>query len=66
MTVVANGKTRQVATGITVLQFLTQSELVPERIVVEHNGRPLQRDRFSGTVLRPGDTLEIAQMVGGG
>ena len=66
MTVTANGKTRRVAVGMTVLEFLTQSDLVPERIVLEHNGAPLRRDRFAKTVLQGGDTLEIAQMVGGG
>jgi thiamine biosynthesis protein ThiS len=40
--------------------------LVPERVVVEHNGAALRRDRFGSTVLREGDRLEIAQMVGGG
>ncbi len=66
MTVTANGKKRHVTAGVTILEFLTKSELVPERIVLEYNGKPLRRDRFGDTVLQAGDTLEIAQMVGGG
>lgn len=66
MIVTANGKRREVKTGATVLDFLKQQKLAPERTVVEHNGTPLRRERFGRTVLRAGDTLEVAQMVGGG
>ncbi|MBC5806818.1 MAG: thiamine biosynthesis protein ThiS [Candidatus Eremiobacter antarcticus] len=66
MTVTANGKTRAVGSGTSVSDLLVQLGLDAARVVVEHNGEPLKRDRFSATVLQAGDALEIAQMVGGG
>jgi sulfur carrier protein len=66
MMVTANGKQRTVDDGETVSGLLERLGLVADRVVIEHNGEPLERDRFSQTRLRPGDSLEIAQMVGGG
>jgi sulfur carrier protein len=66
MVVRANGKAKTIAEGTTLAQFLEQAGLPAERIVVEHNGEPRRRHEFAKTVLRAGDTLEIAQMVGGG
>lgn len=64
--VTANGKQRGVAAGSTVAGFLQQLDLAAERVVVEYNGEPLERKRFAQTALRAGDSIEIAQMVGGG
>lgn len=66
MTIIANGKQRDVRDGATVRDFLAQHGLTGERVVIEYNGEPLGRERFAHTQLRSGDTLEIAQMVGGG
>ena len=66
MIVTANGKKRTVSEGANVNDLLSDLRLSAERVVVEHNGKPLRRERFSATKLRPGDLLEIAQMVGGG
>jgi sulfur carrier protein len=64
--VTANGKARDVAAGMTVQKFVEQQGLAAERVVIEYNGEPLRRELFAATVLRSGDKLEIAQMVGGG
>lgn len=66
MTVTANGKARTVTAGATVSDLLAELGLDAARVVVEHNGEPLKRDRFSATQLQADDALEIAQMVGGG
>lgn len=66
MTVTANGKPRTVKDGASIDEFLHELDLAPDRVVVEHNGRPLRRESFKQTMLRTGDRLEIAQMVGGG
>jgi thiamine biosynthesis protein ThiS len=66
MTITANGKPRVVTDGASIHELLLQLELVPDRVVVEHNGAPLRRELFAQTRLRSGDRLEIAQMVGGG
>jgi len=66
MTIIANGKQRDIADGVDLATFLGQLGLKPDRLVVEHNGAAVHRDRFASTTLHAGDRLEIAQMVGGG
>jgi len=66
MIVTANGKKRTVSDGASINDLLSELRLCAERVVVEHNGKPLRREFFSQTKLRSGDLLEIAQMVGGG
>lgn len=62
----ANGEVRSVAPGTSVAGFLARHDLDPELVVVEWNGRILRRQEFDGTVLEPGDELEIVHFVGGG
>jgi thiamine biosynthesis protein ThiS len=64
--ITANGKERAVSDSASIHDVLSQLRLSPERVVVEHNGKPLRRNLFAKTQLLPGDKLEIAQMVGGG
>jgi thiamine biosynthesis protein ThiS len=64
--VTANGKARAVTEGATIEELLGELGLAAERVVIEHNGQPLQRELFARTQLSAGDRLEIAQMVGGG
>jgi sulfur carrier protein len=64
--VVANGKLRDVADGETVAGFLASLGWRPEWVVVEHNGEPVQRARFSEVTLREGDRLEVVRAVAGG
>jgi len=62
----ANGKAKELARGTTIAQFLELAKLPAGQVVVEHNGEPRRREEYATTVLRSGDTLEVAQMVGGG
>jgi thiamine biosynthesis protein ThiS len=66
ITFVANGKPRSAPSGATVYDFLRDLDLAPPQVVVEYNGEPLERESYSLTLLRIGDRIEIAQMVGGG
>jgi len=66
LTIIANGKRRQIDGGITVADFLVRFGLSPMQVVVEYNGEPLERKSFSSTRLNDDDCLEVAQMVGGG
>lgn len=66
MRIVANGKDRLVPAGSSVADLLATLRLAPAQVLVERNGAPLARADFPTTLLLPGDTLEIAQMVGGG
>ncbi len=51
---------------VTVAEFLEGRGLAARMVVVERNREILPRDRYAGTVLQEGDTLEIVQMMAGG
>src|SRR5256712_13038205 len=66
VTVTLNGKPRQVAEGVSLLDLLEQLDVQPSRVVVEHNRQIRRRDDFAKTVVRAGDELELVYFVGGG
>lgn len=66
ISIVANGKSKEIEPGSTVSQFLTTAGLDAARTLVELDGEPLERSRFSETELTAGAHIEVAQMVGGG
>lgn len=61
-----NGKPRELAGPMTLLEYLQQLGVNPLIIAVEHNGEILKRERYGDAQLRAGDRLEIVRMVGGG
>jgi len=66
VSVVANGKPREVDDGITITDLLSEYGWRPEWVVVEYNGEPLERARYPNVRLRSGDKLEIVRAVAGG
>lgn len=64
--IMLNGEEKQVGAGQTVGELLTDLELHPRMIVVEHNREILDRERYDATELQEGDTLELVHFVGGG
>ena len=64
--VLVNGETRQLSTGLSVSELLTQLGLHPRLIVVEHNREILDRAQYEKTEVRNGDALELVHFVGGG
>ena len=66
VSVVANGKPRDVAEGITITGLLDEIGWKPEWVVVEYNGEPLERARYPSIRLKAGDKLEIVRAVAGG
>lgn len=65
MAITVNGKPKNNIPA-SVADLLTQLDLDPARVAVEHNRAILPRDRFATTTLTDGDELEIVQFVGGG
>lgn len=61
-----NGESKQVIPGMTVADLVTQLELTPQRLAIEHNLLILARSLWTETRLSPGDKLEIVHFVGGG
>ena len=66
LTVVANGKLREVPAGSTIRDLLDGVGWKPEWVVVEHNGEPVERSAFAMIALAEGDRLEIVRAVAGG
>ena len=66
MKMVINGEDRNFLPGLTVHNLLLEMGIVPESIIVEHNGQFVQRSEFATTAISDGDTLELIQFVGGG
>jgi sulfur carrier protein len=65
-TILANGKTRDVPDGATIIDFLVLLGWKPEWVVVEHNGEPVERTRLGEHQLAEGDRLEVVRAVSGG
>lgn len=64
--VVINGDAREIPSGRTITQVLTDLGLHPQLVVVEHNREILDRERYSETEVNDGDALELVHFVGGG
>lgn len=65
-TVVANGREVKAELPCSVEKFLLSQKLLPRSVVVEHNGEAIAPSEFSQRTVKPGDRLEIVQIVAGG
>jgi thiazole synthase len=61
-----NGEPFEVDCPLTVTALLTQLDIDPRRIAVEHNLVVLKRAAFDHTVINAEDQIEIVNFVGGG
>ena len=66
MTVTANGHAVATEFPCSLEQFLIRQGLPPRSVVVELNGEAVAPSEFPGRELKPGDRLEIVQIVAGG
>ena len=66
LTVIANGKPREVPDGSTIADLLASVGWKPQWVVVERNGEPVERGAFAAHALTDGDRLEIVRAVAGG
>lgn len=64
--IVINGEKASAPEGQTVLGLLQQLQIDPARVAVELDRRIVKQPKWSETILRAGDQLEIVQFVGGG
>jgi len=65
-TVIANGQPVEARLPCSLEEFLIARSLRPRSVVVEHNGEAVAPSQFHGREVRPGDRLEIVQIVAGG
>ena len=61
-----NGKDREIASDLTVVDLLESLELSPHLVVVELNREILPRDALADVRVQEGDQVELVHFVGGG
>jgi len=66
MFIILNGEKYEVAEPLTVTALLSQLEIDPRRVAVEHNIVVVKRTAFDDTLIHEGDQVEIVNFVGGG
>ena len=65
-TIFANGNREEIKLPCSVADFVTEHGWKTTQVVVEFNGRVLQRDEVGTTMLRGGEQLEVIVPVAGG
>jgi sulfur carrier protein len=66
MKIHVNGETREVPSGCTLSQLLTELAVTQPHVAVELNLEVVPRAEHADTVLQEGDRLEVVTLVGGG
>ncbi|MGC8667888.1 MAG: sulfur carrier protein ThiS [Chthonomonadales bacterium] len=61
-----NGEPVSLDGPVTIADFLASRGIHTQMVVVERNGEIVPRPEFTEVVLKPGDRLEIVQMMAGG
>ncbi len=61
-----NGKKKQIAESVSLVEYLESLELDVQRVAVAHNGAVVRRGELAGVTLSEGDSVEIVRAVGGG
>jgi thiamine biosynthesis protein ThiS len=64
--ILLNGDPYELSGPRTVTALLSDLEIDPRRVAVEHNLIVLKRTAFETTEVREGDQVEIVNFVGGG
>ena len=64
--ITVNGKQIQLASEMSVEDYLEQNNYQIKRIAVELNEEILPKYSYSDTMLKDGDRLEVVTFVGGG
>ena len=66
MKISLNGETVDAREAKTIGELIKRYELLPQTILVEHNGLALHRHEWSGRSLAEGDRIEFVHVVAGG
>ncbi len=66
ISIIVNGEAMVIEENLTVKDLVVQQQLTPERVAIEYNRLILARTRWSETILKSDDQLEIVHFVGGG
>ena len=66
MKVIVNGQAHSVANPQTIDGLVQQLKLIPETLLIEHNGRALHRQEWQRRAVQDGDKIELIRVVAGG
>ena len=66
ISITVNGEPRSVPDGCHVAGLLGLLSLDSRKVAVERNEAIVPRSLYTQTILKPGDSLEIVQFIGGG
>ncbi len=66
MIVKINGKNEVIDTKLNLAELIKNKNLLPERIVIEHNLRVARKEQWQEIILHEGDNIEIISFLGGG
>jgi thiamine biosynthesis protein ThiS len=66
MQISLNGERADTRGAETIAELVKRHDLVPESILIEHNGIALHRREWPSQKLNDGDRLEIIRVVAGG
>ena len=66
MKVIVNGQAHSVANPQTIDGLVQELKLIPETLLIEHNGRALHRREWQRRVVQDGDKIELIRVVAGG
>ena len=61
-----NGKPRDLSESLDLVSFLRSYKVDLQHVAVGYNGAVLEKQDYSGILLKDGDVLEIVNPVGGG
>ncbi|MEP7072367.1 MAG: sulfur carrier protein ThiS [Verrucomicrobiota bacterium] len=66
MTLFLNGEQRPGVEAPNVAELVSELQLVPATLLIEHNGTALHRHEWASRALAEGDRVEFIRVVAGG
>jgi thiamine biosynthesis protein ThiS len=66
MTIFLNGEPRPLAEARSISELVSELQLIPATLLVEHNGKALHRNEWGSQFLTDGDRIELVRVVAGG
>ncbi len=66
MNILLNGKTIELAGGLSLNDIVARFAKTPEHVITEVNGKIIARAQWEETPLSPDDKIELITFVGGG
>lgn len=66
LVIFVNGKAAELPAGLTIAGLVGQRGLNPDTVIIEYNYQLVEKETWSGIVLKENDRLEVLRFVGGG